>query len=146
MASDLSVFIDDIRLNIRVGVVMRHGDDVVLEFSNTAKHVVIPGGRMKIGEPSNVAIVREIEEEMGIKLDSSKLEMTKCFENFYSYQNYDNHEIYFIFNYELSREELEQVLKLEKNKDNEDSYFKVVSRHSVEELFILPTSLVELLK
>ena len=67
MASDLSVFIDDIRLNIRVGVVMRHGDDVVLEFSNTAKHVVIPGGRMKIGEPSNLAIVREVEEEMGIK-------------------------------------------------------------------------------
>ena len=146
MASDLSVFIDDIRLNIRVGVVMRHGDDVVLEFSNTAKHVVIPGGRMKIGEPSNVAIVREIEEEMGIKLDSSKLEMTKCFENFYSYQNYDNHEIYFIFNYELSDEELDHVLKLEKNKDNEDSYFKVVSRHTVEELFILPTCLVDLLK
>ena len=146
MASDLSVFIDDIRLNIRVGVVMRHGDDVVLEFSNTAKHVVIPGGRMKIGEPSNMAIVREVEEEMGLKLDAGRLEMIKCFENFYSYQNYDNHEIYFIFSYELSNEELKQVLALEKNKDNEDSYFKVVSRHSVEELYILPTSLVELLK
>jgi 8-oxo-dGTP pyrophosphatase MutT (NUDIX family) len=146
MASDLSIFIDGIRLNVRVGVVLRHKDDVVLEFSNTAKHVVVPGGRMKIGEPSADALAREIAEEMGFDLDKSKLKFLKCLENFYDYQDYKNHEIYFIFSYELSSEELEQVLKLEKNKDNEDSYFKVVSRHSVEELYILPTSLVELLK
>ena len=97
MASDLSVFIDGIRLNVRVGVVLRHGDDVVLEFSNTAKHVVIPGGRMKIGEPSAEALVREVSEEMGIVLDASKLKFLKCLENFYEYQDYKNHEIYFIF-------------------------------------------------
>ena len=146
MASDLSIFIDGIRLNVRVGVVLRHGDDIVLEFSNTAKHVVIPGGRMKIGEPSADALVREVSEEMGIVLDKSKLTFSKCLENFYDYQDYKNHEIYFIFSYELSDAETEEILKLDKNKDNEDSYFKMVSRNDIDDYFILPTTLVELLK
>lgn len=146
MASDLSIFIDGIRLNVRVGVVLRHKDDVVLEFSNTVKHVVIPGGRMKIGEPSADALAREVAEEMGINLDKSKLKFVKCLENFYDYQDYKNHEIYFIFEYELDDAEKEAILKLDKNKDNEDSYFKVVSRFDIDNYFILPTTLAELLK
>ncbi len=146
MASDLSIFIDGIRLNVRVGVVLRHKDDVVLEFSNTAKHVVIPGGRMKIGEPSADALAREVAEEMGFDLDKSKLKFLKCLENFYDYQDYKNHEIYFIFEYELDDAEKTEILKLDKNKDNEDSYFKVVSRFDIDNYFILPTTLAELLK
>ena len=42
--------------------------------------------------------------------------------------------------------EKEAILKLDKNKDNEDSYFKVVSRFDIDNYFILPTTLAELLK
>ena len=80
MASDLKIDIDDIRLNIRAGVIMKYDDEIVIEVSTVGANSVIPGGRIKINEKSSDALVREIKEEMNFDLDTKKLQLVKVFE------------------------------------------------------------------
>ena len=72
MKKDLSIMVDDVKLNIRVGIIFKYQDKVLIELSNTSNSV-IPGGRIKINEKSSDAIKREIKEEMDFDLDSKKL-------------------------------------------------------------------------
>ena len=72
MASDLKINIDGVRLNIRVGAIIRHNDDIVLEISTVGANSVIPGGRIKINESSLDAVLRELKEELNYEFDKNK--------------------------------------------------------------------------
>ena len=72
MASDLSIFVDETKLNIRVGVIIRHANEFIIEVSKIGENSVIPGGRIKIGESSIDALVRETREEMGFEIKKEK--------------------------------------------------------------------------
>ena len=55
MKSDLSLMIDDIRLNIRVGIIFRYNNKTLIEVLKTREgNSVIPGGRVKIDELGRV--------------------------------------------------------------------------------------------
>lgn len=145
MASDLKIDIDGVRLNIRAGVIIRHNHDIIVEISKVGRNSVIPGGRLKINEKSSAGLIREIKEEMNFKLDENKLKMVKVFENFFNYEGKDFHEIYFLYEYCLSEEET-KMLKLDTNKDNETTYFKLISKNELEKYNLLPLELHEIIK
>ena len=143
MGKDLRVAIDEVRLNIRCGLIMRHGDDVVLEISKVGRNSVIPGGRIQTMESSKEAIKREIFEEMGITLDENRIRQLAVLENFFTYEERSFHEIYFLYEYILSPEVAEAINAIGTNMDNKETYFKFVEAKKVEEYNLLPKALYE---
>ena len=74
MKSDLSLMIDDIKLNIRVGIIFRYNNKTLIEVLKSRKgNSVIPGGRVKIDELSIDSLKREMMEEMHFSLVDEKL-------------------------------------------------------------------------
>ena len=63
------------------------------KISSQHSYVTLPGGKLKFGESSDQAIIREFTEEMGIKIKTVRL--LAVTENLYSYQNKHNSEINF---------------------------------------------------
>ena len=146
MASDLKIDIDDIRLNVRVGLIIRHNDDIVVEISTEGRNSVIPGGRIKINEQSSDALVREIKEEMNFVLNKDKLKKLDVFENLFSYKNKMFHEIYFLYEYVLDEKEFIQLNCVQSNYDNKTTYFKFISKYDLEKYNLLPLELHKIIK
>ncbi len=146
MVEDLSIFLDNIRINVRVGILLKYQDMVVIEKPDTEDFYVIPGGRVKIMEHSRAAIAREVKEEMNFDLEDIKLKQVSCIENFYSYLNYEHHELYFVYNYELSKKEAEFIKNNSRNKDNNNSTFVFIKTAEAKNYKILPEKLLEFMK
>ena len=145
MKSDLKIDIDGVRLNVRVGAIFRHKDEIIIEISKIGLNSVIPGGRIKINEKSSLALKREVKEEMNFELNTDKLKLIKVFENFFNYGGKDTHEIYFLYEYNLSEEEVES-LNLLQNYDNETTYFSFVNKNDLEKYNLLPLDLHSIIK
>ncbi|MBR4942917.1 MAG: NUDIX domain-containing protein, partial [Clostridia bacterium] len=123
MRRDLKFKLDDVWLQVRCGVVMRYEKQVVLEISTVGRNSVVPGGRVRAGEQSKNALLRELKEEMDFSAVEEKLRFRKVFENFFLYDGEEVHEIYFLYEYDLSQKEYEG-LELSDNMDNDTTYFK----------------------
>lgn len=141
MLSDLKTDIDGIRLNIRVGAVMRYNDEIVMEISKIGANSTIPGGRIKINEKSVDALKREAFEEMGLDIDIKRAKQLTVFENFFKIDEKPFHEIYFLYEYLLNEEEVNYISTLTGNKDNETTFFKLVNKFELEKYNLLPLSL-----
>lgn len=146
MASDLKIDIDGVRLNVRVGAIMRYNDDVIVEVSTVGRNSVIPGGRIKINEKSTRSLVRELKEEMNFDVDESRLTQKSVFENFFTYEQKDFHELYFVYEYQLNDDEYKVLSNLSTNKDNSTTYFKFVSKNELEKYNVLPVELYDLIR
>lgn len=146
MASDLKVVIDGVRLNVRVGAILRNGEDVVIEVSRVGANSVVPGGRIQINEKSSSALVRELKEEMNLEIKENKLKLVKVFENFYNMAGQDSHEIYFLYEYVLNDTEVKHINNIEQNFDNNTTFFKFVNKFELEKYNVLPYTLYELIQ
>lgn len=145
MARDLKIDIDGVRLNVRAGAIMRYKEEVIIEISTVGANSVVPGGRIRINEKSTTALAREIKEEMDFEIDERKLKPLKVFENFFNFDNKDVHEIYFLYEYIISDDEF-KTLKLEDNKDNDTTYFALVSKNDLKKYDLLPLELHDIIK
>ena len=145
MAQDLKIDIDGTRLNIRVGAILRHEKEVLIEISTIGRNSVVPGGRIKINESSANALARELKEETGLEIDTQKLSQIKVFENFFKYDGQDVHEIYFLYEYILNENEYTVLSSLSENKDNDTTYFKFVQKQDLGKYNLLPLDLFELI-
>lgn len=141
MASDLKIDIDGIRLNVRAGIIMRYNDLFVAEISQVGANSTIPGGRVKIGETSLQAITREAKEEMNFNLDTKKARFLKVLENFFNIDGKDFHEIYFLYEYILDEKEFIEIQNVGDNKDNDTTYFTLISKFETEKYNVLPITL-----
>jgi ADP-ribose pyrophosphatase YjhB (NUDIX family) len=59
--------------NLRVAAVITRGDQVLLCTVDGLGYWFLPGGRVRLGEPSQAALVRELAEELGHDLPGAKL-------------------------------------------------------------------------
>jgi 8-oxo-dGTP pyrophosphatase MutT (NUDIX family) len=59
--------------NLRVAAVIFRGDQVLLCTVDSLDYWFLPGGRVRFGEPSDVALVRELAEELGHELPPGPL-------------------------------------------------------------------------
>jgi len=146
MASDLKIDIDGVRLNIRAGVIIRHENEVLIEISKIGRNSVIPGGRIKINEKSSAGLVRELKEELDFEAEEKKLKMKKVFENFFTIDGKDYHEIYFLYEYNISEEEFVVLNNSNINRDNETTYFKFISKNKLQDFNLLPLQLHDIIK
>lgn len=101
---DLSVIIDDVKLNIRVGAIIKYKDKILIEKNRNVDFAVIPGGRIKTLESSHTSLLRELKEELGIDLINENFEMISLIENFFTFNNMKYHELYFVYKVDLKQD------------------------------------------
>lgn len=73
MSQDLCVKIEDGILNIRVGAIIMKGDKFLMAGNDRFDHLYSVGGRIKFGESAEEAVVREVYEETGVKMEIDRL-------------------------------------------------------------------------
>ena len=131
--------IGEYRLNVRVGVIFKYQDKTLIEIrKDRVGNSVIPGGRIKIGEKSDDALIREIKEEMGILLDKSKLIYNNTIEEFFTFDNIKNHEIFFVYEYPVDLELYYKLSSIKDNLDNHITEYIFVLSNEFEEVNLLP--------
>lgn len=146
MNNDISVMINNKKLNIRVGIIFKYEDKVLVEVPKyNFYNSVVPGGRIKIGEYSIDAIKREIKEEMGFELLDSKLGFVKTLEEMFTFNNTDYHEIFFIYKYNVDEDDYNLLLKIKDNQDNANSYYKFITKEEFNEYNLLPLEIRDII-
>lgn len=143
---DISLMIGKIKFNLRVGVVLRYQDEVLIELSKIGTNSVIPGGRIKVGEDSRDALKREMEEEMGFSIAKEKLSFVKLFENFFTYENTPVHELFIVYEYPVCESDYQKLCILKDNKDNNNTYFSFIKLNDLDKVNLLPEALIDTLK
>jgi len=87
----LSFPIEGQRFNYRVAAVIIADGHVLVSREDDDDYVMLPGGRVEMGEVSALALTREIEEELGMSGTVGPLLATS--ESFYRREGEDFHEI-----------------------------------------------------
>ena len=73
MGKDLCVKTEDGILNIRVGAIIMKDDKFLMVGNNIFDHLYSVGGRVHFGETAEEAVVREVYEETGVKMEIDRL-------------------------------------------------------------------------
>lgn len=142
--SDLSIIIDGVKFNFRVGLLVKMKKQVLVECNQDYDFVVLPGGRVKTLESSEDALIREINEEMKIDLTKYNLEFIGIDENFFELDNIKYHELYFIYKIEID-ENNEDFKDGMINYDSKVNYYKWVDILDLKEVNLLPKSLINII-
>ena len=142
--SDLSIIIDGVKFNFRVGLLVKMKKQVLVECNQDYDFVVLPGGRVKTLESSEDALIREINEEMKIDLTNYKLEFIGADENFFELDNIKYHELYFMYKIEID-ENNEDFKDGMINYDSKVNYYKWVDILDLKEVNLLPKSLINII-
>lgn len=81
MNKDLCVKTEGGILNIRVGAIIMKDDNFLMVENERDEHMYSVGGRIKFGETAEEAVVREVFEETGVKMEVDRLAFVH--ENFF---------------------------------------------------------------
>lgn len=81
MNKDLCVKTEGGILNIRVGAIIMKDDKFLMVENERDEHMYSVGGRIKFGETAEEAVVREVFEETGVKMEADRLAFVH--ENFF---------------------------------------------------------------
>ena len=73
MSKDMCVACDKGILNVRVGAIIMKDGKVLMVGDGLGSYLYSVGGRIKFGETAEEAIVREVLEETGVKLEIDRL-------------------------------------------------------------------------
>ena len=73
MKQDMCVPCDDGILNIRVGAIIMKDGKILMVGNERSNYLYSVGGRIKFGETADEAIVREVYEETGVKMEIDRL-------------------------------------------------------------------------
>ena len=73
MKQDMCVTCDDGILNIRVGAIIMKDGKILMVGNDRSNYLYSVGGRIKFGETAEEAVVREVLEETGVKLEVDRL-------------------------------------------------------------------------
>ncbi len=85
----------DYRFNYRVAAIIEAEGKILLHKFVDADYCFLPGGRVQIGETAQEAIMRELEEELDVKIITTSLPFIA--ENFFEYGAETFHEISLFF-------------------------------------------------
>lgn len=115
---DLTIDVDDYKLNIRAVVVIIHNNKILVHKNINSDHYALLGGRVKIGEDSETTVKREIKEELNKEIEVTRYIGT--IENFFEMKGSKFHEILFIHKAEFVNEEDKKIKYTLKNNEGED--------------------------
>ncbi|WP_459502662.1 NUDIX hydrolase [Bacillus sp. C1] len=96
---DLTFKLDKTCFNYRVGAICKHDNKMLMLQDEGEDFWYVPGGRVQMLESSEVAVKRELKEELGVNIDVKRLLWTV--ENFFTYDEHEFHEISCYYEVEL---------------------------------------------
>jgi len=73
MQPDLTVPIGDGFINLRVGAIIRQNGRLLMVGDDNADYLYTVGGRIRFGETAEEAVVREVLEETGVRMEIDRL-------------------------------------------------------------------------
>lgn len=141
--NDLSIMIGNVKLNIRVGVILEYNKKILIEKNKEFDYCVLPGGRIHTLESTEEALIREVKEELGIDISEKNLKIFSIIENFFEKDNKNYHELYYLYKIELDNDY--NIKDGFENIDNNDSDFYWYTREKFKENNILPSILKEII-
>lgn len=142
---DLTLDVEDYKLNIRAGGVIIHNNKVLAHRNINKDHYCLPGGRIEIGESSEQTIKREMQEELGRNIEINGYIAT--IENFFEMEKKKYHEIYFLHRIEFEKEEDKKIDYTMHNVEGKEYLqYEWLDLEKIEEYNILPKCLKEVLK
>ena len=142
---DLTLDVEDYKLNIRAGGVIIHNNKILTHRNINKNHYCLPGGRVEIGESSEQTIKREIYEELGKEIEI--IGYLATIENFFKMENIKYHEIFFLHRIEFKNEEDKKINYTMHNVEGKEYLqYAWLDCDQIEEYNILPKCLKEVLK
>lgn len=104
----------------------RHGNRILVsEGFDTVKqsYYYRPlGGGIEYGESSKAAVLREIQEELGV--EAEKVQLVCVIENIFTYEGEQGHEIVFVFDAEFSDKSLYELDEIDGYEQEANVRFK----------------------
>lgn len=73
MSSDMTVPCDNGFINIRVGAIIMKDGKILMVGNEGVDYLYTVGGRVKFGETAEEAVVREVLEETGVRMEIDRL-------------------------------------------------------------------------
>jgi 8-oxo-dGTP pyrophosphatase MutT (NUDIX family) len=131
--------------------VFRDGDRILVGdgYDPTKREVFYRplGGGIRFGEASQVALRREIYEELGAEIENPRL--LGVIENLFTFDGEPGHEVVFVYDAELKDPSLYQCDQLDGRESN-DQPFRVrwidIGSHGPNEPPVYPAGLIDLLE
>ena len=115
---DITIDVEDYKLNVRAGVVIMHNNKILLHRNKNSDHYAMIGGRVEIGENSEQTIKREVKEELGKEIKITGYVST--IENFFEMKGSKYHEIMFIYKAEFENDEDQKIENTLQNIEGKD--------------------------
>ena len=142
---DLSIMVDSIKFNYRVGLLIKKGNQVLIECNDILDYSVVPGGRVKLLEDSLNALIREVKEEMHLSFNKKKFKLKGLLENFYKYDNYKLHEMYILYEIRVNKN-FKKIPDRMRNLDSDTNYYRWIDTDKIREVRLLPECLYEVIE
>ena len=142
---DITIDVENYKLNVRAAGIIIHNNKLLVHRNINKNHYALIGGRIEIGENSEHAIKREIQEELG-----KEIEITGNFatiENFFEMDSHKYHEIMFVHKAEFVNEEDKKIETTIENIEGKD-YLKYewVDLDKIDEYPLRPQIIKEVIK
>ena len=143
--TDLTLDVEDYKLNIRAAGIIIHNGKVLVHRNTNSNHYALVGGRVEIGEDSVSTLKREVQEEMGKDIEITGYIST--IENFFEMEDFKYHEIMFVHKAEFTKEEDKKIDYTIKNIEVKDYLqYEWIDIEKIDEYPIVPKAIKGILK
>lgn len=142
---DITVDVGDYKLNVRVAGIIIHNNKILVHKDINSDHYALIGGRVKIGEDSETAVKRELQEELGKNIEITRYVST--IENFFEMKEIKYHEILFVYQAEFIEEEDKKIEYTMKNAEGKDYLqYEWLDLNEIDQYLLLPEIIKIVLK
>lgn len=142
---DITIDIEDYKLNIRAAVVIIHNNKILVHRNTKSDHYALLGGRVEIGEASEETVKREVLEETGKKIEITGYVST--IENFFEMKGSKYHEILFAYKAEFVDEQDRHIEETIKNVEGKEYLqYEWLDLDKIDEYPLQPKVVKEILK
>lgn len=144
---DITIDVDDYKLNVRAAGVMIHNGKILVHRNVNSDHYALIGGRVEIGESSANTIKREIKEELGKDIEITGYIST--IENFFELKDLKYHEIMFVYKAEFCDEEdkkIEHAMENVEEGGESDIHYEWIDINDLEKCHLKPQKIIDVIK
>ena len=142
---DITIDVGNHKLNVRAACIIKHNNKILVHRNINKDHYCLIGGRVEIGESSEDAIKREVQEELGkeIQIDC----YISTVENFFKMKDSKYHEYMFIYQAEFKEEKDKLIEDTLQNMEGKDFLrYEWLDLNKIDNYTILPKVIKEILK
>ena len=98
------------KFNFRVAGIFVNDSKILLQKCEKDNYYSLIGGRVKYGETTIEALIREIQEEIGIKVNKKEIKLINVSKNFFKYNGKEFHELLLI--YKINNKQIDQISEI----------------------------------